>query len=364
MAATDFFSKKGPKVERRQLFPTIFVIAAVLFGTLGVLPWIPYGFTDLESYPGNFHKDCMVYGFVTTLILILWLKKAQYSKMLLWPIIIAFAAQLYFIIEGHRILAGVGSFTLLSLTLAALAQHSSVSLVAKQLIGMTSLYALTGSLLELFQGQISPRWLIVSHNLIFKGLLLGGFISAISAITTCLYGKSRSSQYDFFLLLILYLLFLMDGFFSSEFLRPAQGLLLLASSITLWKFYQLPTIRRGIPLWTWLATLSTILGACLSLFYNSYSIHFIHLSYISGIGLIALVLSAHPFKPKMRNKTMAWIGSLLLIAGFTRATAILIAGSYERHLSYSAMLWVIAIILWLVKIYPRLSQNHLEASSH
>jgi len=100
-----------------------------------------------------------------------------------------------------------------------------------------------------------------------------------------------------------------------------------------------------------------ILGLAGYSFGLNYSAHLAHIYLIGGLSLLVLsimtrVTLSHGGGDMMQEKTsnaFYWIAGLIFIAALTRGFVFLFPDSMTSHLAYAAILFVVAILIWLMK---------------
>ncbi len=105
-----------------------------------------------------------------------------------------------------------------------------------------------------------------------------------------------------------------------------------------------------------------LLPSWLLCFFVADAIHVKHLIYIGSYCLMTLmvasrVVMAHGsegLEIEFRKLPYLLIGFLVVFAGFTRATAIMMPDSYENHLGYAGILLFVAGVVWVVFFFKRL----------
>lgn len=117
------------------------------------------------------------------------------------------------------------------------------------------------------------------------------------------------------------------------------------------------SFRRAISTGLWSALWMILAGMALRAFTGSASVHWSHLFFAGGLALLTIsvmtrVILSHgkwDLMPENRSPILWAIIGLLLFAAATRASAHLLPSSYLNHLGYAALLFVAAVILWIVR---------------
>jgi hypothetical protein len=330
----------------------LLVLAASAFATIGVFPWILFGFMPLNTYPGDFHKESMVFGFAAALVLAIWFREVRLTTTSVVVLSSIFILEFTSLIFGTRASSiSIVAFLMVVAFIIRLRTGPKLEAPSLAVYILTLVIILTCCLFQHLGSNLSYEWQVASRHLTFKGILIGGLFCSANMIKACLYPERpvRDSWWLPIGLGFIFLGFLAEGIGSHPLLSIGRAAGVLALGVIL-----PPKERKGLSLWAWMACVSLYSGFILAAFFPNYEVHLMHLVYVSGIGLMAFVISGHPLLLQLKSKALTSIGWMLVIAGLTRSTAIFLAGSYERHLAYAAMLWIISIGVWLRWIFPLL----------
>ena len=120
-----------------------------------------------------------------------------------------------------------------------------------------------------------------------------------------------------------------------------------------WKLHNLPKDRSALTWNIWIACWLIMASFYLKMFWQDGVIHASHAFFFSGLVLLSLLVATRVLQshgPKNKNlenlKTLYVVTFLIILAGATRVSAILLPESYFRHLGYSAIILSIAVIIW------------------
>ena len=151
----------------------------------------------------------------------------------------------------------------------------------------------------------------------------------------------------------LILIFILSYFLSDEVGSIARFIVFFTISVFYWKIFLFPKIKTALTWNIWISCWLMLLSFLLKALWIEGGIHAGHAFFFSGIVLLTLlvatrVLQSHgPHDSKTENyKTLYVVTFLILLSGATRVSAILIPGSYERHLGYSSIVITIGVLLW------------------
>ncbi len=148
-------------------------------------------------------------------------------------------------------------------------------------------------------------------------------------------------------------IFVISYFLSDEVGSVARLVVFLTISIFYWKIYLFPKVKTALTWNIWISCWLMLLSFLLKALWIEGGIHAGHAFFFSGIVLLTLliatrVLQSHgPNDSKTENyKTLYGVTFLIVLSGATRVSAVLIPGSYERHLGYSSIVLTIGVLLW------------------
>ena len=91
-------------------------------------------------------------------------------------------------------------------------------------------------------------------------------------------------------------------------------------------------------------------------------LHALHLAFISGFGLLTLLVASrvtlahggYDLSIEKRSRVFKWAGGWILAAALVRASAPLTAQAYFHHLAYAAACWIIGVGIWAAYFVPRM----------
>ena len=75
---------------------------------------------------------------------------------------------------------------------------------------------------------------------------------------------------------------------------------------------------------------------------------------------VTLSHGGHGLELEKTSKTISLTAILILLAAITRISAPWVR-SYESHLVYSALLWIIAVCVWAFVFLPKMFQDRTHA---
>lgn len=160
----------------------------------------------------------------------------------------------------------------------------------------------------------------------------------------------RTVPIHFFILIAL---FITSYFLSEEIGNYIRLGVVAFIGLKYWLLYKTPKDKTALTwcIWIsgWLIVLSFLLRALLS----DAGIHASHALFINGIALLSFliatrVIQSHgPDDKSLENKkTLFVVTALIFLSSATRISAYLMPETYLRHLSYSAIVLALAVIIW------------------
>ncbi len=357
------------------LFPyqVLFPIG-VLYGVYGALVWVLYLF-GLIPYPGGLHAHLMVVGFLFSFALGFLMTAvprftgtdSARSWELAVAVILALSSFLGVYPEGIAlaVLAFLFFFSGSRFLRRAYAPPMHFIFVPLGLLlglaGVVLMWigAAQGRVF-LYQGTMLCFVLGVGGKLV--SMLLGWGAQPLLKISVV--GQSARKERlplnvwgPAALLLLGFLLEFSVAFTVGRILRA-----LAASWVAFaaWHLHRRPLAEGRLVRWLWVAAWGLVLGLWFSAVVPSAGVHGLHLTFISGFGLMTLMIASrvtlahggHDLEFELHSKTFAWAGGMLLLAALMRATAPL-ASSYFSHLAYAAGVWMVGLVGWSLVFVPR-----------
>lgn len=219
---------------------------------------------------------------------------------------------------------------------------------------------------------VSSLVCIFAANEAFKDLHYEGAVAAIilgvgSRLVPGILGhvevvQTQRNRYEnekpFFLTVPMHFYGLMILFVGSYLIQNIFGdvmrtLVVLSVAIFYWRLYLAPKERTALTWNIWIACWLIVGSFALKCVWREVGIHASHAFFFSGIVLLTLliatrVLQSHgPKNKSLENLKILYITTLLIVlAGATRVSAILMEEGYFRHLGYSAFLLTLAVLIW------------------
>jgi len=369
------------KIEPYRLFFPI----GWLLGFIGVVIWLPWLFKISEVYPGLHHPDLMVggflmvysLGFLTTAIPHFTSTAMMTSNERISSIFILCLLILSFFLQEKVLTHGIELILILFLLTFAgkrFLGRSNNPPPTFMFIGIGLLFGAIGALMLMLLdlGLIDQSFLGFSKSTFYSGFMLSLIIGIGSRLIPALLGHQPvhpptsvgtgkkfwpnvSNDLKFLALafVVSFLFELQDSFvFYAYILRL---FLVLFVAVKYWKIFSAPKNQGFMYRLLWLSSLSIVTAHFLLVFFPAWRLQSLHLLYISGFGLLTLMIStrvtlAHGgFSLAMEKNSFAVLfsGSFILMAALARFIGPLIVGHYEHMLLISSVCWVVALIIWI-----------------
>ncbi len=120
-----------------------------------------------------------------------------------------------------------------------------------------------------------------------------------------------------------------------------------------WVLWRLPRTRSSLTIQLWIAAWLIVASFLLRVVWPDGVIHAGHAFFITGVVFLCLlvatrVIQSHGPKDKALedSRVLHVVGGLLVVAAATRISAVLQPEHYLRHLAYSALCLVTAVLVW------------------
>lgn len=161
---------------------------------------------------------------------------------------------------------------------------------------------------------------------------------------------------------ILMISFVVSFFLQGQIAQFLRTVVVCVIAIKYWSLHKTPKEKTVLTANIWISCWLIILSFILKLFWFDGDIHASHAFFFSGTLLLTLlismrVLQSHgPGDKSLENKkAIYFISAFIIISGVTRVSAILIPANYLHHLSYSAIMLTLAILLFVKTFYHTFS---------
>ncbi len=219
---------------------------------------------------------------------------------------------------------------------------------------------------------------VLGKALLFQGMLLGLILGVGGRLVPGILGwteivsiqkKRYENKETFFKIIpvenyvgaVLFVIsFFIEHLLNPDLGRVIRALVVLYIAIKYWRLPFFPKRRTVHTFLLWLSCWSIVLGAWIYCFLPS--LNTLHLIYIGGFGLITIMVASRVTLAHggtgldLESKVfpLGVVGFCILLAGITRASVSVVPDSYLEHLNYSALTWILGMLVWGVVFIPRL----------
>ncbi|MEK6556470.1 MAG: NnrS family protein [Bdellovibrionota bacterium] len=362
----------------RLLFPI-----GTMFGALGVYVWIANAFIPHFEYPGQLHSKLMLGTFLFSFA-------AGFLMPAIPKMTASFAAQPYEMVIAFVLvltnalcayLARPELFYLMSATsIFGLIVFFGRRFRARTkspppffpfvLLGLLS--GLSGAIIMSTNGfmQTPPELFLFAKKIYFEGMILFLVLGIGSRLIPVISGRGITNEKNgrwvvlrnVFLGLILVLAFAFEGFGFTLTGGVLKSLIVSWVAFFGWGLLTKSQTKSRLAFGMRISGLMVLGGIYMSVLQPSFAVHWMHLTYIAGFGLMTLTVAtrvtlAHgSYDLTFEKQSSAlWIcGALILTAAATRVAAPFIGSSYFMHLAYAAMVWIAAIGVWGIVFVKRM----------
>ncbi len=353
-----------------------FFLTGSFLGMWGVMVWIFHHF-QMTPYPAIRHPATMMGGFLLCFVCgFLMTAAPKFTAsypMRLWEARFAILLNVAFILCG--VFFNEACFYFFSvITFLFLIHYFSKRFVKRSqnpppsfvFIGLGLSMGILGSLGML--GGCYIQWPEKIDHLIrlfyYQGYVMSLFIGVGSRLVPALlgYGPSLHGLKTFSSLLILFAAsYLLEVFFDSVSGVLIKNLIVTFVVICIWKAYKAPPIRNRLGWGLIVAAWSMLIGLWGSM-WNEHRIHFLHLFFVGGVGLMTFMISIrvvlshgnHGLLWEKKSKVVTALTVIFVTSALTRWTAGFLPQSYMSHLFYAAIVWCIGVGVWMFKFVPKI----------
>ncbi len=362
----------------RLLFPL-----GVLFGSLGVYVWIAYAFFPGTEFPAQLHSKLMLgtflfsfaAGFLMTAIpkMTASFPAEPFELLIAFVLVLLNAACAY--LAGAEVFYLVSAISIFSLILFFIRRFrartkSPPPFFPFVLMGLLS--GFTGALIMSANDfvKIPSELFLFGKKIYFEGMILFLVLGIGSRLIPVISGRGIANEKtggmiiarNIFLGLSLFLAFGLEGFG----LAIAGGLLkaLVCTWVAFfsWNILAKSQTRSRLAFGMRISGLMVLFGIYMGVFHPAFAVHWMHLTYIAGFGLMTLTVAtrvtlahgSYNLAYESQSGSLWVCGALILTAAATRVAAPFVGSSYVMQLAYAALVWIAAIAVWGVVFVKRM----------
>lgn len=371
----------------RILFP-LGALAAIL----GSVFWIRFGFGVAGAYPGGYHPDLMIGGFIFA-----------FAAGFLMTAVPQFtggrhASGREFAVMTTLVLACL----ILGLLPARLPFHITSALALANLTGFcgrrflartydpprffvfVGLGLATGILGAILlaaadSGVVEGGWASLGKLLYTQGMALSLIVGVGTNLLPAIFGWSdlpiQLTRLDAptrhalltvgpvaILAAALVASFAIDATGHAGIGRAIRAIIVSCLALTRWKLLRWPRARGKLAFWLWVSAWLLTVGLWLPVLFPPLWIHGIHVAFIGGFGLmtfmiasrVALAHGGHGVRLELRSLALTASALLIILAAVLRFAAGFSPGAYAHGLGFAAIAWCLAVLLWAAVFLPRI----------
>lgn len=380
----------------------VFFPIGLFYGLMGVALWIPWLITQTGVYPGEFHPEIMIggflltysLGFLTTAIPRFTESKLMQTNELILALCLTVVAGIAFLTQ-NKLFIYFSDLSIFSfLIYFALSRFRSrkknpppsfIFIGLAFLIGLISLGAL------IFTELYSPNELILRrlNSPFFNCFMLTLVLGVGSRLIPALLGheappdaptdsktenKIKNIQIEmFFYCFVFFISFCLDILNIPIIWGDAlRAFVTVSIGLRHWKLARKPRQLSVFSAFLWLSAWSVLLGTTLPVLAPTLRIHSIHLLFISGLGLMTLIIStrvtlAHA---NLGNLIHTWSWPLLssccfiLLAALLRVTVSIYPDEMIPLYLGACASWCAGLLIWLAHYHKVLFNVEAHKASH
>ena len=342
-------------------------------------------------YPATWHKAIMINGFMLSFICgflmtaVPKFTKTDYAKP--WEIVvtlmsITLAALLLAcsLVSAHYIVAGLANAVILTFVIKRFLMRQENPPYTFLFIGFSLLLWCFCNLLygASNSGLLSLGvWQIAVERLLYEGVVLGLILGVGARLLPGILGwqdivRHQKQKYEQNLpfikvvpknIILIAVFFYISYFLEHSFVKLAYAMrtaIVFYIAMKFWNIFRLPKKRTRLTFGIWACTWMFVVSSALPWFWQYPMSHGAHSYFIGGFSLLTLLVAtrvslAHSTQGldlESSSKALPTIVILMVATALTRLTAIIWPRIYLSHLSYAAITWLIAVVLWLIILKP------------
>lgn len=373
----------------RILFPI-----GTVFALTGVLLWLLFVNVNGFPYPGPVHSRMMIGGFLfafingflmTAIPKMTGTDKSSLRETLAAAVVVAVAGLSSAI---NSALANV--FVVIGFCLLCLFAVRRIRSRQKPVpdffvfVGSGLLAGLSGGVLQLLGEAGFPALIRTGQQLSYQVMVLSLVLGIGCRLVPVLSGLSPvdfvpasddsiKCRFEFFVIAVA--VWLSVIFETPENLRWMLGARAIAATLVAirwWKLFEKPQTKSRLGYLIKSSGGLVLAGFWLSAIQPALAVHWMHLTYIGGFGLMTFTVAcrvslAHggfDLSYEWDSRAILWLGVLMLAAAVTRVSAPVIPHGYLSHLGYAAVLWLGGVGLWAVVFVRKMIRPNDPARSH
>jgi uncharacterized protein involved in response to NO len=353
----------------RLLFPL-----GVVFGLLGVSVWIAHAFLPQYAYPAAVHSQLMIgtflFAFASGFLMTAIPKMTASFPAQNFELILACALTLINALSASLNRPGLFYFTSAFSILALVGFFVRRFLARTKAIPPFFPFVISGLLSGFFGAALlglSPALGLdrfvhaFGRKLYFEGMTLFLVLGIGSRLMSVISGRGVTDEPG--RNPVLRSLSLVVGLFTAMALESAEMTLaggILKIVVVGWiAFFQWGLTRKSktksrLAAGMRVSGFMVFLGFVMAVVQPSLAVHWMHLTYVAGFGLMTLTVASrvtlahgnHDLVFESQSRALWICGALVVSAALTRVAAPFTGSGYTMHLLYAAALWIGAMLIW------------------
>ncbi|MGH1468462.1 MAG: NnrS family protein [Bdellovibrionales bacterium] len=364
----------------------LFFLVGWLFSIAGAFFWVAFKYNAINYYPVESHGQLMIGGFLVCFIMgFLMTAVPRFTET---NYVTGFELSLSTSIVGVLIWSGTVSnseifYDSVLGSLLFMIFYSGRRFLRRKssppdtfiFVGAALLMGVMGTFLIIEGGLV-----LFGKALFFQGMVLGLILGVGGRLVPGILGwveivlaqRNRYENQESFLkavplenylgVALFVMSFFAEFFLSPELGRVMRALVVLYIALRYWRLPFLPPKKTVHTFLLWLSCWSVLIGTLAYCLYPS--LNTLHLVYIGGFGLITMMVAtrvtlAHgDLGLSLESKVfpLGVVGFCILLAGVTRASVSVVPDSYVEHLNYSALTWILGMLVWGLVFIPKMFQ--------
>ncbi len=353
-----------------------FFFVGTIAAIVGTGVWIPHLFWELGPYPGRLHAQLMMglflmsfaMGFLmTALPRMTQSYPTQRYEFVVASLSLGILAALGFTDpSGKSFFLGIvlnATFLFFFAARRVLARKQNLPEIFPLVLWGLSSALLGATLCLLDENSIGERLLYLNFMLC---LVLGVGMRLIPTILRLPARREKWKTWHFTLIGAALTSSVFFEIYGDDHIGSyLRAILVSLIAVRGWRLFDRGGSLQGLSIGLRIAAFSVLLGTWALALYPEYRLEALHVIYVMGFSLMTFlvatrVILAHGnygVENEIKNLYIRLPLFLILLAGLTRVAAIFIPGSYERHLAYAAVSFVIGVSIWAKYFLPRVFEN-------
>jgi uncharacterized protein involved in response to NO len=346
----------------------------VLFGLLGVSVWVVLSQLPDYAFAARLHSELMIgtflFAFAAGFLMTAIPKMTASFPACTFELGSAFLlvlANFFFALGGHGgpffISAAISILLLIGFFIRRFVRRTKVPPSFFPFIAAGLGCGLSGALLLALSTyvDIPGFWSTLGKRLYFDAMILFLVLGIGSRLIPVISGRevSGGEGRTHVVRNIFFAMILLSGFAVQAAGSPVAGGLLKFTAAALvawfnWRLFARSNTKSRLALGMRMSGLLVLPGLFFSAIHQAFAVHWMHLTYIGGFGLMTLTVASrvtlahgsYDLSFEHRSKALWATGSLILLAAFARVAAPFTGAGYFNHLLYAAVAWILALVIW------------------